>query len=85
MPKALVFLQLATVLREVKYLSTLGVDSIPPNAASVYEKNEILWRYHANLEITASLYNKVRKSNFSDLTYFVIFLSLHPGDNFNTH
>uniref|UniRef100_H2Y9A0 Dynein axonemal heavy chain 11 n=1 Tax=Ciona savignyi TaxID=51511 RepID=H2Y9A0_CIOSA len=52
--------QLASVLREVKYLSSLGVDSIPTNAASIYEKNETLWKFHANLEITSVLYNKVR-------------------------
>nr|CAB3238531.1 dynein beta chain, ciliary-like [Phallusia mammillata] len=57
--------KLASVLREVKYLNTLGVDSIPPNAAAVYERNETLWKYHANLEITTSLYNKVRENVIS--------------------
>nr|XP_018673081.1 dynein beta chain, ciliary [Ciona intestinalis] len=52
--------QLASVLREVKYLSSLGVDSIPANAAAIYEKNETLWKFHANLEITSVLYNKIR-------------------------
>ena len=47
------------MLREVKYLSSLGVSSIPSNAASIYEKNETLWKFHANLEITSALYNKV--------------------------
>ncbi|CAK8683563.1 unnamed protein product [Clavelina lepadiformis] len=52
--------ELASVLREVKYLSALEEQGIPAKAASIYEKHDTLWQFRANLEVTSTLYNKIR-------------------------
>ncbi|XP_041939413.1 dynein heavy chain 9, axonemal [Alosa sapidissima] len=54
--------QLVSVLREVKYLEARQAEVIPDMAADVYSRKELLWQYVANMELTASWYNKVMRS-----------------------
>uniref|UniRef100_A0A3B3RIQ7 Dynein axonemal heavy chain 17 n=1 Tax=Paramormyrops kingsleyae TaxID=1676925 RepID=A0A3B3RIQ7_9TELE len=51
--------QLVSVLREVKYLESRQAEAIPEAAAAIYSSKEIMQQYVANLELTASWYNKV--------------------------
>ncbi|XP_030631579.1 dynein axonemal heavy chain 9 isoform X2 [Chanos chanos] len=51
--------QLVSVLREVKYLEARQREEIPDMASDIYSNKELLWQYVANLELTASWYNKV--------------------------
>lgn len=54
--------QLTAVLREVKYMDSSSQDDIPESASSLYSKNDKLWLYVTNLDLTVSLYNKVRNT-----------------------
>ncbi|XP_062567134.1 dynein beta chain, ciliary-like [Saccostrea cucullata] len=54
--------QLTAVLREVKYLETRNQEEIPQSAAEMYKKNDTLWKYLTNLDLTVHLYNKVRNT-----------------------
>uniref|UniRef100_A0A4W6G5D9 Dynein axonemal heavy chain 17 n=1 Tax=Lates calcarifer TaxID=8187 RepID=A0A4W6G5D9_LATCA len=51
--------QLASVLREVKYLEARQTEAIPETAVQIYTTRGQLWQYVANLELTAGRYNKV--------------------------
>ena len=57
--------QLASVLREVRYLSELnGGDSskIPVRAKSMFEQNEQFRAYLGNLDITVTEYNRIQET-----------------------
>ncbi|CAN9508871.1 unnamed protein product [Ophioblennius macclurei] len=54
--------QLASVLREVKYLEARQTVEIPETAVEIYTTRGQLWQYVANLELTATRYNKVLHS-----------------------
>ncbi|KAM9837728.1 LOW QUALITY PROTEIN: dynein axonemal heavy chain 9 [Aulostomus maculatus] len=51
--------QLASVLREVKYLEARQMEAIPETAMQIYTTRWQLWQYVANLELTVGRYNKV--------------------------
>lgn len=53
------FPQLATVLREVKYLEARQTEVIPQTAMQLYSSRWQLWQYVSNLELTVGRYNKV--------------------------
>ncbi|XP_028263973.1 dynein axonemal heavy chain 9 isoform X2 [Parambassis ranga] len=54
--------QLASVLREVKYLDARQTEAIPKTAVELYTTRGQLWDYVANLDLTTSRYNKVMHS-----------------------
>ncbi|XP_054457284.1 dynein heavy chain 9, axonemal isoform X2 [Anoplopoma fimbria] len=54
--------QLASVLREVKYLEARLTEAIPETAVQIYTTRGQLWQYVANLELTVGRYNKVMHS-----------------------
>ncbi|KAM7382161.1 hypothetical protein PAMA_012837 [Pampus argenteus] len=54
--------QLASVLREVKYLEARQTEAIPDTAVQIYTTRGQLWQYVANLELTVGRYNKVMHS-----------------------
>ena len=54
--------QLTAVLREVKYLESGEREDIPASAGEMYKKNDTLWKYLTNLDLTVYLYNKVRNT-----------------------
>ncbi|KAM3922058.1 dynein axonemal heavy chain 9 [Leptodactylus fuscus] len=51
--------QLVSVLREVKYLQTLHMETIPKEAEDIFSTKESYRQYTANLELTTNWYNKV--------------------------
>ncbi|XP_068120654.1 dynein axonemal heavy chain 9 isoform X2 [Hyperolius riggenbachi] len=51
--------QLVSVLREVKYLQTLHMETIPKEAEDIFSSKESYRQYTANLELTTTWYNKV--------------------------
>lgn len=53
------FGQLASVLREVKYLEFRQTEAIPETAMHIYTTREQLWQYVTNLEMAVGRYNKV--------------------------
>uniref|UniRef100_A0A8C3KG70 Dynein axonemal heavy chain 9 n=1 Tax=Calidris pygmaea TaxID=425635 RepID=A0A8C3KG70_9CHAR len=55
------FLQLVSVLREVRYLSGSPMGAIPPMAAEIYSSKESYRKIVANLELMVNRYNKVLK------------------------
>lgn len=57
-----IWFQLVAVLREVKYLEIRSSEEIPPSAATLYEKNDTLMQYVANLDLITLWYNKVRQT-----------------------
>ncbi|KAM3592376.1 uncharacterized protein V6R79_017533 [Siganus canaliculatus] len=54
--------QLASVLREVKYLEAMQTETIPETAIQIYSTRGQLCQYVANLELTVGKYNKVMHS-----------------------
>jgi len=52
--------QLIAVLREVKYLEVRSEEEVPEAAKAIYERYDTLWKFTTNLDLTVSLYNKVR-------------------------
>ncbi|KAJ8313224.1 hypothetical protein KUTeg_009222, partial [Tegillarca granosa] len=54
--------ELTAVLREVKYLEMRAQEEIPASASAVFAKNDTLWQYVTNLNLTVHLYNKVRNN-----------------------
>uniref|UniRef100_A0A671VS67 Dynein axonemal heavy chain 17 n=1 Tax=Sparus aurata TaxID=8175 RepID=A0A671VS67_SPAAU len=50
--------QLASVLREVKYLEARQTEAIPETAVQIYTTRGQLWQYVTNLELTVGRYNK---------------------------
>ncbi|XP_041830036.1 dynein heavy chain 9, axonemal-like isoform X1 [Melanotaenia boesemani] len=54
--------QLASVLREVRYLEGRQIEAIPETAVQIYTTREQLWQYVVNLDLTAVQYNKVMHS-----------------------
>ncbi|XP_061912443.1 dynein heavy chain 9, axonemal isoform X3 [Entelurus aequoreus] len=54
--------QLATVLREVKYMEAARTEAIPESAMQVYNTRWQLWQYVGSLELAAGQYNKVIQS-----------------------
>ncbi|KAG7325031.1 hypothetical protein KOW79_011347 [Hemibagrus wyckioides] len=52
--------QLVAVLREVKYLTMLDQDAIPPCAAAIFAKHETFRKYVASLNLIVSVYNQVQ-------------------------
>ncbi|CAH2292037.1 dynein heavy chain 9, axonemal [Pelobates cultripes] len=54
--------QLVSVLREVKYLQTLQMETIPKEAEDIFSSKESYRTYTANLELTVNWYNKVIKT-----------------------
>ncbi|XP_077481740.1 dynein axonemal heavy chain 9 isoform X2 [Stigmatopora argus] len=54
--------QLASMLREVKYLESSQNEAIPETAVQIYSTRWQLWQMVASLEITAGRYNKVIQS-----------------------
>jgi dynein heavy chain len=50
------------VLREVKYLQQRGTENIPGSAGGLYEQNDMLLKYVANLDLTVTWYNKIRET-----------------------
>ncbi|KAK2885147.1 hypothetical protein Q8A73_021621 [Channa argus] len=57
--------QLASVLREVRYLEARQTEAIPETAVQIYTTRGQLWQYVANLELTVTRYNKVMHSVLS--------------------
>uniref|UniRef100_A0A3Q3NPA1 Dynein heavy chain 9, axonemal-like n=1 Tax=Labrus bergylta TaxID=56723 RepID=A0A3Q3NPA1_9LABR len=57
--------QLASVLREVKYLEARQTEAIPETALQIYTTRGQLWQYVSNLELTVGRYNKVMLSVLS--------------------
>uniref|UniRef100_A0A7N8YQ50 Dynein, axonemal, heavy chain 9 n=1 Tax=Mastacembelus armatus TaxID=205130 RepID=A0A7N8YQ50_9TELE len=57
--------QLASVLREVKYLEARQTEAIPETAMQIYTTRGTLWQYVANLELIVNQYNKVMQSVLS--------------------
>lgn len=53
------FGQLASVLREVKYLEFRQTEAIPEIAMQIYTTRGQLWQYVTNLETVVGAYNKV--------------------------
>lgn len=53
------FGQLASVLREVKYLEFRQSEAIPETAMHIYSTRGQLWQYVTNLEMAVGRYNKV--------------------------
>ncbi|XP_077110730.1 dynein axonemal heavy chain 9 isoform X2 [Ranitomeya variabilis] len=51
--------QLVSVLREVKYLQTLNMETIPKEAEDIFSTKESYRQYRANLDLTTTWYNKV--------------------------
>ncbi|KAG8543423.1 hypothetical protein GDO81_024705, partial [Engystomops pustulosus] len=51
--------QLVSVLREVKYLQTLHMETIPKEAEDIFSTKESYRQYTANLELTTNWYNKI--------------------------
>lgn len=54
--------QLTAVLREVKYLESREKEEIPESASTIFTRNDTLWKFVTNLDLTVHLYNKVRKT-----------------------
>ncbi|XP_036354922.1 dynein beta chain, ciliary-like [Octopus sinensis] len=54
-------IQLAAVLKEVKYLQLANKEDIPAKAFELFEKGETLREYLNNLNLTVALYNKIRE------------------------
>ncbi|XP_033732158.1 dynein beta chain, ciliary-like [Pecten maximus] len=54
--------QLTAVLREVKYLDAREKEEIPESASGIFKRNDTLWKFVTNLDLTVHLYNKVRKT-----------------------
>lgn len=54
--------KLVAVLREVKYMEIRAEEDIPASAEDMYTRNDTLWKYNTNLDLTVHLYNKVRTS-----------------------
>lgn len=52
--------QLVAVLREVKYLEIRAEEEVPEAAKAIYSRYDTLWKFTTNLDLTVSLYNKVR-------------------------
>ncbi|KAK3559476.1 hypothetical protein QTP86_013663 [Hemibagrus guttatus] len=52
--------QLVAVMREVKYLTMLDQDAIPPCAADIFAKHETFQKYVASLYLIVSVYNQVQ-------------------------
>ncbi|WAR03796.1 DYHC-like protein [Mya arenaria] len=52
--------QLVAVLREVKYLEVRSEEEVPAAAKEIYSRYDTLWKFVTNLDLTVSLYNKVR-------------------------
>ncbi|KAK2835022.1 hypothetical protein Q5P01_015506 [Channa striata] len=57
--------QLASVLREVRYLEARQTEVIPEIAVQIYTTRALLWQYVATLELTVCRYNKVMHSVLS--------------------
>ena len=55
-----IFLQLVAVLREMKYLQLRGTENLPDSSSKLYEQNDTLLNYVANLDLTVTWYNKIR-------------------------
>lgn len=51
--------QLMSVLREVKYLQMLRMETMPKEAEDIFSSKESYRQYTANLELTTNWYNKV--------------------------
>ncbi|XP_056405417.1 dynein axonemal heavy chain 9 [Hyla sarda] len=51
--------QLVSVLREVKYLQTLRMETIPKEAEDIFSTKESYRQYTANLELSTNWYNKI--------------------------
>ncbi|XP_063817028.1 dynein axonemal heavy chain 9 isoform X3 [Pseudophryne corroboree] len=51
--------QLVSVLREVKYLQTLRMETVPKEAEDIFTSKESYRQYTANLELATNWYNKV--------------------------
>ncbi|XP_053544923.1 dynein axonemal heavy chain 9 [Bombina bombina] len=54
--------QLVSVLREVKYLQNLKMETIPRQAEDLFSSKESFRQFTANLELTANWYNKIMKT-----------------------
>ncbi|XP_037134453.1 dynein heavy chain 9, axonemal [Syngnathus acus] len=54
--------QLASVLREVKYLEATQTEVIPDTAVQIYASRWHLWQFVASLELAAGRYNKMIQS-----------------------
>ncbi|OCT60754.1 dynein heavy chain 9, axonemal isoform X2 [Xenopus laevis] len=54
--------QLVSVLREVKYLQELRMETIPKEAGDIFSFKESYRTFTANLELTANRYNKVMRT-----------------------
>ncbi|KAG8446024.1 hypothetical protein GDO86_013774 [Hymenochirus boettgeri] len=54
--------QLVSVLREVKYLQELELETIPKEAEDIFSSKESYRTYTANLDMTANRYNKVMRT-----------------------
>uniref|UniRef100_A0A665X2B6 Dynein, axonemal, heavy chain 9 n=1 Tax=Echeneis naucrates TaxID=173247 RepID=A0A665X2B6_ECHNA len=51
--------QLASLLREVRYLKARQIEAIPEAAMQIYTSREQLWQYLTSLELIVDRYNKV--------------------------
>ncbi|XP_053308775.1 dynein axonemal heavy chain 9 [Spea bombifrons] len=54
--------QLVSVLREVKYLQNLRMETIPKEAEDIFTAKESYRKFTANLELMANWYNKILKT-----------------------
>uniref|UniRef100_A0A8C4V4J9 Dynein axonemal heavy chain 17 n=1 Tax=Falco tinnunculus TaxID=100819 RepID=A0A8C4V4J9_FALTI len=71
--------QLVSVLREVSYLSSSQIGTIPPTAAEIYSSKESYRQMVANLELMANRYNKVLRTVL-EIEYPLIQGQLHHID-----
>ena len=56
------FSKLIAVLREMKYLTIRGTENLPESAQAIFERNDELLKYIANLDLIVLWYNKVRET-----------------------
>ncbi len=57
-----IFVQLETVLREVRYLEIKDRKDIPQAALDIYKENDTFLSYINNLNYTITSYNKIRET-----------------------
>ena len=65
-------LQLAAVLREVKYLEKRHSEEIPETAAKLYERHQEFWSYLNSLDVTVKWYNHVRQTTLEVCGCYIV-------------
>ena len=73
----LIILQLAAVLREVKYLEKRHSEEIPETAAKLYERHQEFWSYLNSLDVTVKWYNHVRQTTLEVCGCYIVACMRH--------